>query len=52
MYHEAVDTPTPPTVPILDTSMEIDNTAYDTPTVNKDTVDVHNNATYGQIMEQ
>ena len=26
------------------------NTAYGRPTVNKDTIDVHNNAAYGQMM--
>ncbi|XP_019855583.1 PREDICTED: uncharacterized protein LOC109584327 [Amphimedon queenslandica] len=38
------------TVPIYDTPMELQaNTAYDRPVINKDMIDVHNNAAYGQI---
>ena len=52
-YDEIILKPTTTTsaVPIYDTPMELQaNTAYDRPVINKDTINVHNNDAYGQIM--
>ncbi|XP_019858226.1 PREDICTED: uncharacterized protein LOC109586473 [Amphimedon queenslandica] len=56
-YDEIIDKPTTTVpVPIYDTPMETDininvhtNTAYQRSTVNKDIIDVQNNAAYGQV---
>ena len=54
-YEEIIDKPTTAVpVPIYDTPMETDinvhaNAAYQKLKVNKDIIDVHNNAAYGQL---
>ena len=56
MFVEIIDKPTTAVqAPIYDTPMETDinvhtNTAYERSTVNKDIIDVHNNAAYRHTM--